>query len=202
MVNKKKTVSQYLSWIAGRFIQILFGGWSIEGSLPEHKKYVMIIAHHTSNWDFVYALGAKLVLGVQLRFFGKHTLFVGPLGWLMRSLGGMPINRGQAHQRVEQAIQTIQSRDHFILAITPEGTRSKVKEWKSGFYHIAHGAGVPVVPVAIDYANRTIVLGKPVLTTGDKSSDFRRLHQFFLPYQPKHPKLACNGSFEANPDIS
>ncbi|WP_330926028.1 1-acyl-sn-glycerol-3-phosphate acyltransferase [Candidatus Sororendozoicomonas aggregata] len=182
--------------MAGRLLQLLLGGWSVQGTLPDHKKYVIIIAHHTSNWDFVNALGAKLVLGVHLRFFGKHSLFVGPLGWLMRALGGIPINRGHAHQRVEQAIRAMQSQEEFILAIAPEGTRSKVKRWKSGFYYIAEGAKVPIVPVAIDYANRQIVLGEPTYTTGDKSTDFRTLHQFFLPYQPKRPELGCNGPFD------
>ena len=180
-----------LSTLSGRFLQWILGGWSVEGQLPEHDKYVMAIAHHTSNWDFVVALAAKQVLGLKLRFFGKHTLFVGPLGWFMRALGGIPIERSRPHNRVEQAVQAIRDSENIVLAIAPEGTRSKVKEWKTGFYHIAHGAGIPIVPVALDFKNKAIVLGQPFFTTGDTSEDIKELHRFFTPYQPKHPKLAC-----------
>ena len=106
-------------------------------------------------------------------------------------LGGIPIERSQSHNRVEQAIEAINSNEHFVLAITPEGTRSKVKEWKTGFYHIAHGARIPVLPIAIDFANKQIVIGQPMPTTGDKALDIAAFHHFFVPYKPKHPQLAC-----------
>ena len=185
-----------LAYMTGRLIQILMGGWTIKGSLPDLNKYVIIIAHHTSNWDFMVALAVKLILRLNTRFFGKHTLFIGPLGWFMRKLGGVPIERSQSLNRVEQAINEINRNEFFVLTITPEGTRSKVKSWKTGFYHIAHGAGIPVLPIAFDFANKQMVIGSPIPTTGNIEGDIKEMHRFFLPFQPKHPDRACQGPFE------
>ncbi len=126
-------------------------GWKIEGQLPALDKFVVIGAHHTSNWDFVAFLAAKFVLRLNARWFGKHTLFNGPLGGLMRRWGGIPIQRHLKLNTVDQAIQAFREHREFMLIIAPEGTRKKVDRWRMGFYHIARGAGVPVVPAALDY---------------------------------------------------
>ena len=180
----------------GRCLHWLLGGWSIEGELPRLNKYVIVVAHHTSAWDFVVALGAKLRLGLQLRFFGKHSLFIGPLGWFMRSIGGIPIDRSRSHNRVEQVAEAIRNSENFVLAITPEGTRAKVNAWKTGFYHIAHQTGISVLPVALDFKHKKVVLGSPYFTTGDQSEDIKELHGFFVSYEPRHPELSCNGPLE------
>lgn len=180
----------------GRLALHVLGGWTVAGRLPEKRKYLIIAAHHTSNWDFVVGVAVKLILGLQLRFFAKHSLFFWPLGALMRSFGGIPIKRDESLNRVDASVREIRKADNFVLAITPEGTRSKVQRWKTGFYHIAKGAGIPIIPVAFDFANKKVVFGKPFELTDDKEHDIREMHRFFLDFEPKHPELACHGPFE------
>lgn len=185
----------------GYFVLRLMGGWKIEGSLPEHiNKYVIIVAHHTSNWDFIIGVAVKLILRIRTRFFAKHSLFFWPLGVLMRGLGGIPIEREKSINRVEQVIEEIKRSDHFMLIIAPEGTRSKVQRWKTGFYHIACGADIPVVPIAFDFRDKKVIIGAPMAMTGDIPEDFKTMHEFFMPYPGKHPELGCDGPFET-PDI-
>ena len=182
----------------GRFVLKLLGNWSIEGRPPAVRKYVIIVAHHTSNWDFVIGVAVKLILGLKLQFFAKHSLFFWPLGILMRSFGGVPIKRNESLNRVDASIEQIRKADEFVLVITPEGTRSKVDRWKTGFYHIAKGADIPIIPVAFDFGNRKVVFGSPARITDDKDHDIIEMHRFFLPYKPRHPELACNGPFEGS----
>ena len=185
----------------GRFVFWLLGGWKIEGNLPQNtNKYVIIAAHHTSNWDFVVGVAFKLITRLHARFFAKHSLFFWPLSTLMRSLGGMPIERDKSINRVDQAVQEFNSSDNFVLVIAPEGTRSKVSRWKTGFYHIALGAKVPVVPIAFNFCDKKIVVGEPIHLCGDLPTDFATMHEFFLPYPGKNPELGCNGPFE-KPDV-
>lgn len=185
----------------GRLVLWLLGGWKIEGNLPENlNKYVIIVAHHTSNWDFVIGVAVKLITRIRVRFFAKHSLFFWPLGVLMSRLGGIPIERDKSINRVDQAITEINSSEYFVLVIAPEGTRSKVKKWKTGFYHIANGANVPVVPIAFDFRQRKVIIGSPMSMSGDIPADFERMHEFFLSHPGKHPELGCDGPFET-PDI-
>ncbi|MBW3166505.1 lysophospholipid acyltransferase family protein [Ferrimonas balearica] len=158
-------------------------GWRIEGTLPERRKYVAIVAPHTSNWDFIIGLLARFQLDIPARFIGKHQLFRPPLGWLMRALGGRPVVRTQSNNLVEDVVAMFQQEPEFVLALAPEGTRSPVSHWKTGFYHIARGAGVPIVPVALDFRHRTIVIGQP-LTPGEcKAADMAQLLAFFRPHR-------------------
>lgn len=158
-------------------------GWSIQGRLPERHKYVAIVAPHTSNWDFILGLLARFALRVPARFIGKHQLFRPPLGWFMRALGGRPVVRTQANNLVEEVIQLFNQEAEFVLALAPEGTRKPVTRWKTGFYHIAKGARVPIVPVALDFRHKTIVIGAP-LTPGDsKAADMAQLLAFFRPHR-------------------
>ncbi|WP_067516083.1 lysophospholipid acyltransferase family protein [Endozoicomonas ascidiicola] len=180
----------------GRFVFWLMGGWKIEGTLPDLNKYVIIVAQHTSNWDFVIGVAAKLILRIRVRFFGKHSLFSGPLGILMRGLGGIPIERSKSINRVDQAAKEIRDSEKFILVIAPEGTRSKVQRWKTGFYHIARGADIPVLPISFDFKARKVVIGEPIDLTGDLPQDFEKMHEFFLSHPGKRPELGCNGPFD------
>lgn len=168
-------------------------GWKIEGQLPALDKFVVIGAHHTSNWDFVAFLAAKFVLRLNARWFGKHTLFNGPLGGLMRRWGGIPIQRHLKLNTVDQAIQAFREHREFMLIIAPEGTRKKVDRWRMGFNHIARGAGVPVVPAALDYENRRIVIGGPFWPTGNEDADLCSLIGFYRPFIPKKPHYAFLG---------
>lgn len=168
-------------------------GWRVEGQLPALDKFVMIGAHHTSNWDFVVFIAAKFVLRVNARWFGKHSIFCWPFRGLLQRWGGIPIRRDRAANVVEQAVQSFREHAQFILILSPEGTRKRVERWKMGFYHIARGAGVPVVPGALDYANKRIVIGAPFWPSGDEKADLRDLLAFFRPYVPKKPEYAFHG---------
>lgn len=168
-------------------------GWRIEGQLPPLDKFVVIGAHHTSNWDFVLFIAAKFILRLNARWFGKHSIFRWPFGALMRYWGGIPIRRHLKLNTVEQAIEAFAEHRQFILVLSPEGTRRKVKRWRSGFYHIAWGGGVPIVPAALDFQHRRIVIGAPFQPTGNEEADLRQLLAFYRPYVPKNPDYAFNG---------
>ena len=119
--------------------------------IPVEKKFVVIAAPHTSNWDFLYFLALGEKLAIPLSFMGKKALFRWPFAGLMKELGGIPVDRSKSVNMVDQMIAEFKKRDTFMLTIAPEGTRGKVREWKTGFYHIAVGAGVPLVCGLMDY---------------------------------------------------
>ncbi|MEP6495426.1 MAG: lysophospholipid acyltransferase family protein [bacterium] len=137
-------------------------GWQIEGEFPDRPKMVAIVAPHRSNWDFVVGIAAKFALGLDASWLGKHTLFRGPWGRLFKRWGGIPVDRRAAHDTVAAVIETFASRDRLLLAITPEGTRKPGGSWKSGFWHIARGARVPILPVAFDWEHRTVRILPPI----------------------------------------
>lgn len=154
-------------------------GWRIEGAFPDLPKFVAVGAPHTSNWDFVLTMASFFALGVDARWLAKHTLFLWPLGSLFRWMGGIPVNRGIQSGVVGQSVKAFDSREGLILCIAPEGTRSGAREWRTGFYHIATGARVPVVPCSVDYATRVIRIGQPLDTTGDLEADLAQVRAFY-----------------------
>jgi 1-acyl-sn-glycerol-3-phosphate acyltransferase len=161
-------------------------GWSLAGEFPDTSKLVLIAAPHSSWWDGVWGLLIKVAIGADVHFMAKQELFRGPLGGLLRRLGGMPIDRGAAKGVVEQMADQFRQRGAFWLGIAPEGTRKPVKRWKSGFWHIAHDAGVPIFPVAFHYPDKTIRLGPLFPTSADMEADLVRLHIFYAPFKGKH----------------
>lgn len=165
------------SRIAAAILRLI--GWQIAGRLPDQPRYVLIVAPHTSNWDFPVGVVAKFTLGLEATWLGKHTLFRFPVNGLLRWLGGEPIDRNTRHGTTHDAIQRFRERTRWILVISPEGTRKRVAEWKTGFQRIAHGAGVPIVPVSFDWSTRTITLMDPVWTTADCEADVRALRGRF-----------------------
>ena len=154
-------------------------GWSVTGEIPNIRKLVIIAAPHTSNWDFVVGVAAKLALRLDVMWLGKDTLFRGPLGSLMRRLGGRPVDRSSSHDVVKDVVQEFERRERLVLALAPEGTRKRVERWRTGFYHIAHNARVPIVPVALNFGEKEIQIGAPFTTTGDVDADIRALQQRF-----------------------
>ena len=142
-------------------------GWQFAGSFPNHAQFVAVVAPHTSNWDFVILLAAKWALQLDARWMGKDAIFRPPLGWILRALGGIPIRRGTSHNVVDASILAFGERPQLVLVLAPEGTRKFVAHWKSGFWHIAHGAKVPIVCIALDYGRKTIRLGPEFLTDSD-----------------------------------
>ncbi|MGH8518963.1 MAG: 1-acyl-sn-glycerol-3-phosphate acyltransferase, partial [Panacagrimonas sp.] len=131
------------------------------------------------NWDFVIGIAAKFALRLRVLFLGKDTLFRFPLGPLMRGLGGLPVDRSASHDVVSGIVDAFGSRERLILALAPEGTRKRVERWRTGFYHIAHGANVPILPVALDWGTRTIRIGTAFPTSGDLDADLPLLQRHF-----------------------
>ena len=161
--------------------------WRVAGNLPDEPRMVIAVAPHTSNWDFVVGFMAYLALELQATWFGKHTLFRWPLGVIFRRFGGIPIERTRSANVVELYVREFERRDRMVLAIAPEGTRKRVPEWKSGFYHIAVGAGVPIVPVALDFSSRLVRILPPLHPTGDAERDIATLRARFQTTMARHP---------------
>ena len=164
-------------------------GWRIDGRPPAAKKFVLVGAPHTSNWDFPVFLGAVDQLGIQPSYLGKHSLFRWPLKRFMRDMGGIPVDRSKRANYVEQVVAEFDRREDLALVIAPEGTRDSDGRWKSGFYHIAMGAGVPIVPAWIDRERRIGALGPILRPSGDYRADLKQLAEFFRAAWPEQPRF-------------
>ena len=147
--NRKAMSTSMKKWIARWFLRL--AGWTIEGERPAHSRFVLIAAPHTSNWDFPYMLAYAAVFDIKVSWLAKHSLFFPPAGWIMRALGGIPVVRHKNSNVVGQMVDAFNKTDELALVVPTEGTRKRVEYWKSGFYHIASGAGVPIVPSYLDY---------------------------------------------------
>lgn len=163
-------------------------GWRVEGNLPDLPKCVLIVAPHTSNWDFIVGFAVYLALQLETLWFAKHTALRGPIGALGRHFGAVAIDRGRAGNVVHAYIDEFARRERMVLTIAPEGTRSRVVDWKQGFYRVALGAAVPIVPVAIDYPERCVRFGPPFTPSGDYRLDMQRLKPFFSARMAFDPK--------------
>lgn len=154
-------------------------GWRLVGQAPARDKYMVLVYPHTSNWDFFLGILAAWGLGVPPAFLAKHTLFKGPMGFLFRAIGGIPVRRGSKENVVLQIAQLVEQRERVGLALAPEGTRSKTDRWKSGFYYIAMEAKLPVALGFIDASSRTVGLGPAVELTGDQDADMDVIREFY-----------------------
>jgi len=161
--------------------------WKKEGRVPDCPKFVMIAAPHTSNWDLPLTLILSLAFRMKVFWLGKHTIFRPPFGGLFKWLGGIPVDRRQANDLVTQCIQTFRQSDRLIMIIPPEGTRAQVHYWKTGFYYIAHGAGVPICLGYIDYRLKAGGLGPTITTTGDIEADMVQIRAFYAGVTGKNP---------------
>jgi len=162
-------------------------GWHLETTLPDAPKFVIVVAPHTSGWDFVIGIFATVALGMRASWMGKHALFRWPFGSLLRWLGGIPIDRGESHGVVDSMVELFGRRHALVLGIAPEGTRHKVRKWRTGFYHIAHGAGVPIVPCYLDYARKVIGTGAALLPTGDIARELPTIQSVYARITGKNP---------------
>ena len=161
-------------------------GWRLVGELPDRAKLVLIAAPHSSWWDGVWGLLFRSALGVDVSFMAKSELFMGPLGWALRRVGGVPIERDTANGVVRQMTARFAASERLWLGIAPEGTRKYVTKWKNGFWHIAHAAQVPILPVYFDYPSRTVGLGPLFEPTADLAGDLARLRTFYAPWRGRH----------------
>jgi 1-acyl-sn-glycerol-3-phosphate acyltransferase len=163
-------------------------GWRFEGNFPDNGKMMAIVSPHTSNWDVPVGLQAKFALRWEVRFVAKHSLFWWPLGAILRSLGSVPVNRSAAGDMVDSTIEAFRRADKLCLLITPEGTRKKVKRWKSGFHRIARGAGVPIVLISFDYSRKVVRLGPTFLPTDDYQRDLAEIQSHIRPSMARRPE--------------
>ncbi len=161
------------------FFKVL--GWKVINKLPYLSgKYIVIIAPHTSNWDFILGKLYYCSQGLKPKFMIKAQWFKPPVGWLIKSLGGVPVNRENAQGSVLPLIKEIEKSDSFILNITPEGTRKKVKKWKKGFYKIAMGTGLPIIMGKFDYKNKVLTISQELFyPTGNYQKDAEIFYEFF-----------------------
>lgn len=161
-------------------------GWKLAGEFPNLPKLVFIAAPHSSWWDGVWGLLFKAAVGLDASFMAKKELFSGPLGWLLRRMGGIAIERSSAHGVVEQMVERFAERERLWLGIAPEGTRQAVTKWKSGFWQIAHEAGVPVLTIYFHYPEKTIGIGPVFELSGEREADIARIREFYRPWQGKN----------------
>jgi 1-acyl-sn-glycerol-3-phosphate acyltransferase len=162
-------------------------GWRAVGSLADHPKCVIVVAPHTSNWDFPILMLVKIALRLKVAWMGKHTLFRPPFGWIMRWLGGIPIDRSARNNVVEQAVEAFRTHDRMMLAIPPEGTRKRAPYWKSGFYHIAIGAQVPIAFGFADYRRKVGGIGGVIMPSGNVDADMAQIREFYSAIIGKQP---------------
>lgn len=193
-----------MRYLARLFLRLT--GWTIVDRLPGGiravRRCVLIAAPHTSNWDYPYALAVFYALGVPVRFLAKESLFRPPLGWLMRASGGIAVNRAQRNSLVDTMIAMFRMQENLVLMIPVEGTRSYVKEWKSGFYHVARGAGVPIVLGFLDYKKKEAGFHALFQPTGDYAADVRQLQEIYRQFTPKHAAQyhLSHDEFRSRPD--
>jgi 1-acyl-sn-glycerol-3-phosphate acyltransferase len=165
-------------------------GWKVINDFPDLKKYVIIAAPHTSWQDFPIALMTKYIKSLKVNFIGKASLFKPPFGFIFRWLGGAPIDRSKSNDKVKAIVDLFNAHEQFVLGMSPEGTRQKVDQWKTGFYYIAKGAKVPIVMATLDFQHKQIKISDPYYLTDDLGFDFKQFHQYFDGVVGKHPELS------------
>lgn len=177
-----RAVRSLLLWLYRRH------GWKAEGQIPEPRRFIIIAAPHTSNWDFLYYIGLTQSLGITPHFMAKTSLFRWPMRNFMLDMGGVPVNRSKGGNYVQAMIEEFARRSEFMLTIAPEGTRDSVRRWKTGFYHIALGAKVPLVVGMMDYGTKTGGLGPAIWPTGDYEADMEKVAAIYATVTAKHPE--------------
>ena len=170
-------ISKLFLWITG---------WKVVGAVPKDKKFVMIAAPHTSNWDLPYMLAICFVLKARPYWMGKEQIFKFPFKGLMKWTGGIPIDRSKTNNVVDATAEIMRNSDELIVTIPPEGTRSKVKYWKSGFYHIANLSEVPIVMGFLDYKKKEGGIGEMIQPTGNLEEDMVKIKAFYQPIRGKN----------------
>lgn len=181
-------LSRIVKWLLLTFYRQR--GWRAVGIVPEPRKFVLIAAPHTSNWDFLYFLGLTQDLRIDAHFMAKDSLFRWPMGRFMREMGGISVDRSARHNMVEAMVAEFAARDEFMLTIAPEGSRSKSGKWKTGFYQIALAAKVPLVVGLMDYGRRTGGLTVTIWPTGDYAADMAKVWDVYRDCTPRNPHLA------------
>lgn len=176
--------SRFWPWLMRALLRL--SGWRLLGELPDAPKLIIIGAPHSSYWDGVWGLMMKIGLGLDIKIMIKREVLDGPLGVILKPIGMIGVNRKAALNVVGQMVQRFAQSERLWLGITPEGTRKHVMHWKSGFLRIAREAGVPILPVFIDYPSKTFTLGTALYATEDADADMLRIRALFRGYHGKH----------------
>ncbi len=163
-------------------------GWKLEKNLPPEKKFVVIAAPHTSNWDFLFFLLYVWAIGHKIKWGGKHTLFKKPFGVLLKKVGGIPIDRRQKNNFVDTIVEEMNRSEEFVITLTPEGTRSRAERWKTGFYFIAKKANVPVALGYIDYEKKHVGIAGYYYPSDNLENDLKMLSEFYEGKVGKKPQ--------------
>lgn len=168
-----------------------FFGWKISGSFPyQYKKMVLAVAPHTHWIDVMVGFAARNALHIpHAKFLAKKELFKGPLGWILRKMGGTPVDRFSKHGMVDQVAGLFAANNNFIVGLAPEGTRKRVNSLRTGFYHIAKKAGVPIVPIGFDYANKRVVVGESFFAGNNETADLKKIMNFYSEITGRNPNL-------------
>jgi|SRR5262249_28454547 len=181
-------ISMLMRGLAYSFMKVF--GWRLEGRLPDVNKLVVIAAPHTSNWDLPVLLSVAFALKTKACWLGKHSLFRWPFGFLFRWMGGIPVYRSASQNVVAQSVEMFRNSEKLILTIPPEGTRSKVSHWKTGFYYIALGAEIPIAMAFIDYGRKASGVGPTLYPTGNIEADMEIIRDFYINVTAKYPDKA------------
>jgi 1-acyl-sn-glycerol-3-phosphate acyltransferase len=162
-------------------------GWQLEGVRPELDRYVLIAAPHTSNWDFPLMLAFAAAFDIKVTWMAKHSLFFPPMGWFLNAMGGMPIIRHENRNVVDAMVASFKSASPLVLLVPAEGTREYTQYWKSGFYHIARQANVPIVPSFLDFSRKRGGFGPALELCGDMQTDMQYFRDFYTGMKGKFP---------------
>jgi 1-acyl-sn-glycerol-3-phosphate acyltransferase len=177
--------SPFLRWVGRAALRA--AGWRFNGEIPRAPKFVIIVAPHTSNWDFVVGVAAMFAQDLKIHWLGKESLFRGPAGRLLRSMGGRPVRREVSEGVVRDVAAAIRAEPEFILALAPEGTRKLVEEWRTGFYRVAEAAGVPILPVWLDYTRKEVGIGQLLAPSGALVTDVAALRGLYSAEMARYP---------------
>lgn len=164
-------------------------GWSHHGKIPDDvHKCILVGAQHTSNWDFIPAIGCMANLNRNPKFLIKKEWWKFPFNILMKALGGIPVDRGKKNNMIEAMVDLINDYDDIVILMAPEGTRSYAKKWKSGFYHVALKANIPIVLGSLDFEKKESRIGPVFIPTGNQSKDLIEIKKYYSQFTPRHPK--------------
>jgi 1-acyl-sn-glycerol-3-phosphate acyltransferase len=188
----------FLRWLGAGYLRLT--GWQVDANVPKDPKYVAIFAPHTSNWDFPYMMSIIFVLGIRAHWFGKRELFRGPLAPILRWMGGIPIDRSARGNMVDQMAAVLDAHDELVIGVAPEGTRSQTPYWKSGFYHMAHKAKVPIAFAYLDYARKLGGMVPGFKPSGNIENDMELIREFFSGVQARYPEAV--GAIALKPQSS
>ena len=179
----------FVQWLGRSLLSVL--GWKVLGEIGEehtNKNLVVIVAPHTSNWDGILGVAAIAGLDARISFIGKDAAFKYGLGAFLKYMGGIPIDRSNPRGVINDAIEKIKKMNGTLLGMAPEGTRSKVEAWKTGFLRIAEGIDAKIIPASIDFATKEILLGKVFVPSGDNKKDINDLQDYYKVFTARHPE--------------